>query len=317
MATQNVLQDLSEALVGAVQTGGRSVVRVDDGTRLTATGTIWGEDGLIVATSHGVERDEDLSIETHDGATLRASVIARDAESDVAVLRAEASGLPAIGLAESDAATGSIVLALGRPGNAGLQATFGIVGSVSGDNGGRLYHVDATLYPGFSGGALVDTSGRFVGLLNLGWRRGVAVGAGIVQQVVDAAATGGTVKRGYLGVGTQPIELSDALLKQLGKEFAGGLLVVSLDAGGPAETAGLLVGDMILEADGGATTDPQELRRLLRRKSPTDTVKLTIVRGGSLQDLGAVLGERPESADGTERLRGWGGRGEGRRRRRG
>jgi S1-C subfamily serine protease len=308
MAKQSVLQDLSQALVGAVKTASRSIVRVDDGTRLTATGTIWSDDGLIVATSHGVERDEDLVIETHDGASLRASVVARDPESDVAVLKAEASGLPGIRFGDADAQVGTVVLALGRPGTAGLQATFGIVGSLGGDAGARIYHVDATLYPGFSGGALVDAEGQFVGLLNLGWRRGVAVGRGIVQQVVDAVGTGGFIRRGYLGVGTQPIEISDAVQQQLVRNFEGGLLVVSLDAGGPAELAGLFVGDTLVLADDEATTDQAELRRALRRKSPGETVVLSIIRGGALAQLAAVLGERPFAEASTERERGGRGR---------
>lgn len=310
MSSSNVLQELSNALVAAVQAGGRSVVRVDDGTRLTASGVIWSADGLIVATSHGVEKDEGLVIETHDGARLDAAVLLRDPEFDIAVLKVEAAGLPAIEQAPADAEVGALVLALGRPGGVALQASFGVVGSAGGEPGSRVYHVDATLYPGFSGGALVDTAGQFVGLLNLGWRRGVALGPGLVTQIVDAAATGEPVRRGYLGVGTQPVELSENVRKLLDGPYVVGLLVVSLDAGGPAELAGLYVGDTIVEVEGVQTSDPHDLRQALRRRAAGQAVSIRIVRGGEARTIQAVLGERPYSDEsGRERRRRGPGRG--------
>src|SRR2546430_17375005 len=100
------LQSLSSELAGVVERAAPSVVRVDDGSRLTATGIIWSADGVILTTSHGVERDENVTIELSDGTRLPAALVGRDPDTDLAVLRVQASGLPAVGRA--DAAEGKV-----------------------------------------------------------------------------------------------------------------------------------------------------------------------------------------------------------------
>src|SRR5437899_6239819 len=128
--TASLLGDLSNALAEVVERAGQSVVRVDDGTRLTATGIVWSSNGVILATSHGVEKDEDLSIETADGKSYPANVLGRDPDTDLALLQAKVKGLLAIERAPEDTVkVGHLALALGRPGNSGLQATIGMLGS--------------------------------------------------------------------------------------------------------------------------------------------------------------------------------------------
>src|SRR5258708_9274845 len=164
----SVLGDLSNALADVVERAGQSVVRVDDGTRLTATGVIWSTNGVVLTTSHGVERDEDLSIETADGKSYPATLVGRDPDTDLALLQAKVKGLPAVERAPEDTVkVGHLAWALGRPGNSGLQATIGIVGSriesQSGAQAGEILHTDSVRYPGFSGGPLLATAGRIVG----------------------------------------------------------------------------------------------------------------------------------------------------------
>ena len=292
---QGVLQSLSRDLEGAVESASRSVVRIDDGTRLTASGTIWSSDGIIVATSHGVESDDDLTVETADGTIHKATLVGRDPESDIAVLKVDAKDLPALPQAPVDSIkVGAIVLALGRPGRAGLQATLGIVSSIHGRRvrieEGLLIHTDAVFYPGFSGGALINTEGQFVGLVNVGFGRGrgVAFGASVVKEVVDALLQNGQIKRGYLGIGSQPARLPEGAAKQ-----SFGLLVTSVVPGSAAHLGGILLGDAILTINGNSITDPHELRHALRSGREGDKAVLEVLRVGEIKTLNVTLGARP------------------------
>lgn len=287
------LQAFSAELAGIVERVAPSVVRVDDGSRLTATGLLWAADGILVTTSHGVERDEELVVELSDGTRHAATLVGRDPNTDIAVLRVEATGLPAIQTAEAESVkVGNLVLALGRPGSSGLQATIGIVSAryESETNGtpGYIVNTDAVLYPGASGGALVDASGRVVGLLNRLYGRGmgVAVGMPVVGQVVSALLTHGRVQRGYLGVRTQLVGLPENLVKPLNVMQERGLLVVQVESGSPAEQGGLILGDTLLHINGQPLQDVDDLRRHL---VAGQTVTLRVLRGGALRDLSATL----------------------------
>ncbi len=275
----NELIDLSAALADAVERAGRSVVRVDDGTRLTASGVAWA-DNLVVSTSHGTEADEGLTIETADGTRHEATLVGRDHDADLAVLRVEGGLAP---FAPAEARVGALALAIGRPGERGLQATLGVVGSKREASVGAVLHTDATLYPGFSGGALVDAAGGLLGVLNLGWGRGrgVAVDYALVRESVDAILNGGVVRRGYLGVRTQPAELPGGSV---------GLLVAHVEEGSAAHAAGLGLGDVILRLEGQATDDPRALRRLLRGFRAGQTVAVDVLRGGTAHTIEVTLG---------------------------
>ena len=292
-----LLAGLSEELANVVAKVGASVVRVDDGTRLTATGLIWAEDGVIVTTSHGVERDEDVTIELHNGTRLAASVVGRDNDTDIAVLRVQATGLTAVTLAEDNAVrVGHLAIALGSPGRSGLQATLGIISarleSQSGGNSEHILHTDAAFYPGFSGGALVNVAGQVVGLNNLMFGRGksVALGIPIVRNVVAGLLKHGKMQRGYLGVRTQAVSLPAHLVQSLGIGQESGLLVVQVETGSPAEAGGLLLGDTLLHVNGQSVSDVDTLRNSLRVNQAGEQVALNVLRGGVLQTLNVTLG---------------------------
>lgn len=293
----SALQEFSSDLAAVVSGAAESVVRVDDGSRLTATGIVWSADGVILTTSHGVERDEDIAVELGDGRRLAATVAGRDDESDLAVLRVAGEGLRAIPRAGSgDAQVGILVLALGRPGYAGLQATLGIISSrVEAQTDGKaeyLLGTDADLYPGFSGGPLVDMAGQLVGLANLNFGRGqgVALGVPILEHVTETLLTQGTVKRGFLGISTQAVALPDSLRTALGLTQERGLLVVQVGTGSAAEAGGLLLGDILLAVAEQATEDADTLRRLMRARQAGQIVALSLARGGQRQSLDVRLG---------------------------
>ena len=278
----NALENLSNELADAVERAGRSVVRVEDGTRLTASGVAWTEE-IVVATSHGVEREEDLTVETGDGRRLAATLVGRDHDADLAVLRVEGGPTP---FATASARLGALALAVGRPGERGLKASLGVVSGMREAGPGTVLSTDATLYPGFSGGALVDASGALLGVLNLGWGRGrsIALDADLVGETVDAILGGGTVRRGYLGVRTQPAELPTSAGQTTG------LLVAHVEADSPARAAGIAVGDVILRVEGRTTDDARGLRRALRGSREGQVVRLDVLRGGATHSLEATLG---------------------------
>jgi len=295
----STLAALSAELSDVVARVGPSVVRVDDGSRLTATGLLWTEDGVVLTTSHGTECDDDLLVELADGTRLPAVLVGRDPETDLAVLRVSASGLRPVTKADPEAVqVGQLVLALGRPGESGLSATFGIISARQDtqDRGRPEYvlHTDATLYPGFSGGPLVNVAGEVVGMTNLSYGRGMgfALGLPILAHVADALLAGGAVKRGYLGVSTQPVALPQSLQTALAVSQERGLLVVQVESGGPADAAGLSLGDILLGLGGAALDDVDDLRRHLRGLAAGQAVTLDLARGGAAHSLTVTLGAR-------------------------
>ncbi len=293
----SLLMNLSSELAGVVERVGPSVVRVDDGSRLTASGIVWAADGVILTTSHGVERDENLMIELADGTRLPGTLAGRDPDTDLAVLRVSATLLPVVQTAPAaEVKVGHLVLALGRPGGAGLQATIGIVSArhdtERNGEAGYILHTDAILYPGFSGGALVDMSGRVVGLTNLmfGRGKGVAIGMPVVGQVADALLAHGGIPRAYLGIRTQAAVLPEALRQKLQLPQEQALLVVQVENGSPAEQGGMMLGDTLLAVAEQTITDADLLRRELRHRAPGQAVTLRIARGGEVRDLTVTLG---------------------------
>ena len=166
-----ILKAVSQALVETVAAVEGSVVRVEARQRLPGSGVVWSADGLIVTSAHVIERDHDLRVGLADGRVLPTRLLGRDPGTDLAVLQAEASDLPAPAWAAADALqVGSLVLALGRPGSKVL-ATFGIISAVdpawNTPAGGFVDHyvqTDTVMYPGFSGGALVSADQRILGV---------------------------------------------------------------------------------------------------------------------------------------------------------
>jgi len=301
VATTATLAGLSEQMALAVASAKASIVRVDDGARLTATGTVWAEDEtgfLIVATSHGTERDDKLFVVTENGTRLAATLVGRDGDTDLALLRVAdkaagtAAGLAAIKRADADGvAVGQLALALAQPGDMGLVATLGIVSARrDSETDGRpeyILHTDATLFPGASGGALINVRGEIIGLLNRMYGRGmaVAVGTPLIARVADHLAKHGKMARGYLGVRTQLVSLPDGLRVALGLAQERGLLVVQVADNSPAHHAGLMLGDTVVAVAGAAVEDVDDLRARLRIGEP---VAVRIIRGGQTTELTAT-----------------------------
>jgi len=296
----SVLSDLSDALAAVVAQAGPGVIRVEARHRLPASGIIWSSDGIIVTAHHVVEREDSIRIGLSDGQTVSATLVGRDPTTDVAVMRAKTTGLTPPTWAEPDGLrVGHLVLALGRPGQT-ARATLGIV-SALGDSwatpaGGRIdryLQTDVAMYPGFSGGPLVDALGQVLGLNTSAILRGIsmAVPTPTIRRVVEALLAHGRVRRGYLGVGTQPVRLPLPLAGQLGQET--GLLLVSVAPGSAAEQGGLLLGDAIVGLGGQQIRSIDDLLVFLNDAQVGVTVPVRIVRSGQVRELPIVIGEHP------------------------
>jgi S1-C subfamily serine protease len=293
-----VLRTVSDALAATVETTGSGVVRVESRRRLPASGIVWSSDGTIVTAHHVVERDENIAVGLPDGQTVSATLVGRDPTTDLAVLRAEGGNLAPPAWVEPDSLrVGHLVLALGRPGRS-VQATLGIV-SALGESwrtpaGGRVDHylqTDLVMYPGFSGGPLVDAAGAVLGLNTSALLRGISltVPTPTLRQVVETLLTHGHVRRGYLGVSAQAVRLPKTLVEELSQET--GLLLVSVEPDGPADRGGLLLGDTLVAMDGQPVRHLDDLLALLSSDRVSASVVVRIVRGGLLQEMKVTVGE--------------------------
>jgi S1-C subfamily serine protease len=303
--SDSILQRLSAELAGAVETAGAATVRVSARRRLPATGVVWttGNGGSVVVTAnHVVERDEDITVTTADGVEHPAKLIGRDPGSDLAALKVVDAHLPAATrVAEADVRVGSLVLALGRAGD--LAATSGVVSAVGGPwqrgrgrRAERRVATDAPMFPGFSGGPLVDAAGSVIGVLSshLGRGQTMAILAGDVERIVTSLGQHGRVRRGFIGVAAQPVTLPAALRADQNLAQEHGLLLVGVEPDGPAAQAGLMIGDILVGIDGRQVGGLDELREALGIESAGRSVSASILRGGQAQEVGVTVGEQSE-----------------------
>jgi S1-C subfamily serine protease len=297
-----VLQQVSDALATTVATVSPGIVRVEARRRLPASGLVWSRNGIIVTTHHVIEQDDDIRVGLHSGQTIAATLVGRDATTDLAVLRAASAELEPPAWAEPEGSTlsvGHLVLALGRPGRR-VQASLGII-SALGETwrtpaGGLMEHyvqTDIVMYPGFSGGPLVSMTGQVLGLNTSALLRDRSLTIPIVtlRRVTAMLLAHGRIRRGYLGVSTQPVRLPAALRERLGQET--GLLLITVEPTSPAEQGGLLLGDTLVALDGVPLRHPDDLLAGLSTERIGTTVLVRMVRGGEIQERSIVIGERP------------------------
>jgi serine protease DegQ len=314
------LADFSDSLASAVESAGKHVVSVAARRRGAASGLHW-RPGIVVTADHVVERDEGITIQTQSGDKLAAAVVGRDPTTDIAVLSFEPGSLDGPPRPPGKVPhPGQLVVAVARPGDAGLSVSFGAISSVGPEwrtwAGGRIDHLirpDLTFYPGFSGGPLVDVTGQVLGLNTSGLSRGMGltIPAVTVERVVDQLAQGGRISRGYLGVRMQSVELPEAIKTRMSLEGGSALLVVAVEPDGPAEAAGILVGDILVAIDSKLVTESDAVQAILDPETVGKAVNLKIVRGGEERQVAATIAERPEKERGNGSGHGH-GRGQGR-----
>jgi S1-C subfamily serine protease len=298
MATKTLTSDLA----GAVERAGRAVVAIHARRRIPSSGILW-RPGVIATANHTLHREDDITVTTADGNRIPATLAGRDPTTDLAVLRIDAPNLPAAEIADSGAlGVGSFVLAVGRPG-LDLTATFGIVSALGAEwrtwRGGsidRWIRLDLRIADGFSGGALVTPTGTIAGLNTSGLTRGsaIAIPTSTVDRVVTQLLTTGHVPRAYLGLGLQAgVRLPAALVTKLGRDSDLAPIIVSIESGSPADRGGLLVGDILADADKTAIHDASDLMDVLTADRIGKSLTVRVVRGGEPRELTVTVGERP------------------------
>src|SRR5512141_2127542 len=227
----STLTDFSDGLSSAVEKGGSSTVLVDGRRRYPASGIAYAAD-LVLTADHVITREDNISVAGADGKTLSATIAGRDPGSDLALLRLSDKSLAPATTSESLPKVGSLVLAVGRPNKAGMQASWGIVTAVGGPartgRGGLLdqyIQTETVSYPGFSGGPLINTEGQVLGLNTSGLTHGGALTIPVkaAWHIGDALAKHGSVKRGYIGVRTQTVAVPTSGQSSLKRQQAQGL----------------------------------------------------------------------------------------------
>ncbi len=296
----STLTDFSNGLTAAVEKAAGYTVLVDARRRYPASGIAYGPD-LVLTADHVVTRGEDLSIKGADGKSMAATIAGRDPGSDLAVLRLAEKSLSTGKIADGLPKVGALVLAVGRPSTAGMQASWGIVTAIGGpartSKGGLLdeyVQTETVSYPGFSGGPLINTEGEILGLNTSGLAHGSALTIPVktAWRIADALVKHGSVKRGYIGVRTQTVNLQDSNKKSLSRNQGQGLLVLWLEEGGPAERAGVMVGDILVGVQGQPVADPDDLFGALNSDTVGKQIAVEVLRGGRPEALNVTVAER-------------------------
>jgi serine protease Do len=269
------------------------------------SGVIVSPDGYILTNNHVVDGATDVRVTLADKRQLKAKVVGTDPKTDIAVLKVEGSGFPAITIGDSSKVqVGDYALAIGDPFGVGQTVTMGIISAMNRGNLGiedyeDFIQTDAPINPGNSGGALVNDRGELVGINTAilshgsGGNEGIgfAIPINLARSVMSQILDHGKVNRAYLGIMVQ--DITPGISKAMNLKDMKGVLVGDVSPTGPAQRSGVQRGDVILELNGKTMEDSRELRNTISMMDPTATVKLKLVRNGSPTDVSVKLGDMP------------------------
>ena len=300
------LIELSNALAAATERAAIHIVAVHTGPRGSSSGVIW-RSGIIVTAEHALRSDEEIRITLPDQRVVSATLVGRDATTDLAVLKCAeaASPVPAFGDAAA-LAVGHLTLVVGRTRASGPVAALGAVSLAVAERrhwGGTTLspyiRLDVGLQPTAIGGAVVDARGSVVGIATPKFARfgAIAIPAAMVNRVADVLLSKGHVPRGYLGVGLQPIRLPADLSQRTNRKGKTATIVLDVAPDGPAHKAGLLIGDLLLSLDGHEVLHPGDVHSILSSESVGKTFIAQLLRGGELRDVRIGVIERPNGAE--------------------
>lgn len=301
--SNSILETISSEFAHAAEKIGSSVVAVHARRWMPTSGIEWKK-GVVVTVHHGVQRDEDIKVLLGGGRVVSAKLAGRDPSTDLSVLRIEegSSGPPQLGDSTS-LRLGHLVLALGRTRRGDLVASSGIIGGISGEwrnrRGGQLdqhIRLDLAMYPGFSGGPLLNSRGEVVGMNTRGLAHGraVTVPVATVNRVVEELLEKGHIARPYLGIAMQPVEVPNNMRSKLPADTRVGLLVMHVENGGPSEKAGVQLGDVLFEVSGKTVQHTDAIQDSLATASVGDVLQVRVIRAGEIKPVSITLGERAQ-----------------------
>jgi serine protease DegQ len=285
-----------------------SVVTIITGEGL-GSGVVWSRDGVIVTDQHVIEGSTEVQIAFADGRRVAGTVKAKDQITDLAVVQADRTGLPAATFQRRLPQVGELAIAIGSPLGFENTVTAGIISGLHREIPGSgqqtqslvdLIQTDAPISPGNSGGALVNAAGQVVGISEAfippsqgAVSIGFAIPAATVVDIVGQLLRSGRAQHAFMGI--QPGELTPETARQLGLRTTSGVVVLDVVRGGPAGKAGLRPGDVLTALDGKQVTTVEDFLAALRPHRPDDTVTVTYLRGSARQDAKVTLADRPSS----------------------
>ncbi len=298
------LPEFSDALADVVERTGPSVIAIQARRSYPSSGVIL-KPGVVVTAAHTIRRDDGITAVHADGSATPATLVGTDPTTDIAVLRLDsAQGTPATFGNAAAVRPGNYVIAVSRSTDGSLAASAGIVASTGGEwrtwRGGhidRRIQLDGGLWAGFSGGPVVDARGAIIGMgtSGLSRSRAVVVPGSALERVADQLASRGHVSHAYIGAAVQPVEIPDALRKPLTIQNTHGLIVISTVSQGPADAAGITLGDTLLTLDDKPLADVDDLKAALTAERIGKPVKVVLIRGGQLISVDVTVGERPRN----------------------
>jgi serine protease Do len=288
---------------------GRFNVPKDHREKSLGSGVIVSPEGYVLTNNHVVDHATEITVTLRDKREMKAQVVGTDPRTDIAVLKIEGTNFPYVTLGDSSKVqVGDIALAIGDPFGVGQTVTSGIVSAMGRGNLGieeveDFIQTDAPINPGNSGGALIDDEGHLIGIntaiisANSGGNQGIgfAVPVNLARHVMDQILKNGKVERAYLGI--LPQDVTPAMAKAFGAKEAKGALVGDITANSPAAHSDLKQGDIIVEVDGKPIDDANQLRLQIGLLSPGSTVKLSVLRAGTSQQLMVKIGEFPSNEE--------------------
>jgi len=295
----SLLRQLSNQMADAVEHIAPSIVLVNGRERQPASGVVYAPE--LVLTADHVLQQEEITIETSDKRKLAAQVVGRDAASDLAVLRVAGLEVEAASASAEDARVGQLIMAVGRTNEEGPMASSGVVSAIGGPlrtgKGAlleRYLRTDAIPYPGFSGGALIDMQGHVLGLLTTGLVQNLTLAIPMqnAAAIAETLVRQGHIKRGFLGISSQLVELPAAQRPDGAQEQEYGLLIVKVDENSPAQQGGILLGDILVKLDGHVVRDSEDLQVVLAGDRAGKTVPIEVIRGNKLHTLSVTIGQR-------------------------
>jgi S1-C subfamily serine protease len=296
------LMELSNALAQITERAAVSAVAIHTEPRGSSSGVIWRA-GIIVTAEHALRRDEEIHVTLPDARVAAAQLVGRDASSDLAVLKCAeaAAGSAEFGAVESLKA-GHLTLVVGRTRASGPVAALGVVSLVTAERRGwtgaslsPYVRLDVGLQPTAVGGAVVDAAGRIHGIATPQFARfgAIVIPAPHVNRVVDTLLQRGHIPRGYLGVGLQTVRLPESLRASLQRAEKTGAILLEVEPGGPAQKAGLLIGDILVSLAGQNIARLEDVQSHLQPENIGKSLTAKFVRGGAVHELSITVAERP------------------------
>ena len=299
---EDALTSISDKLAGIVQAVNPHIVSVAARRHYPSSGFCWSPD-VVVTADHTIQREEDVTVTLANGQILGATLAGRDPGTDLAVLKLQnhessIAQLPR----ESSPKAGELVLVIGRSPDSGVNASLGIISAMSGPwrtwRGGQLdayIRLDAKLFPQSSGGAVVNVRGELVGVASSALSRiaGIAIPVSTVSTITEKLIQRGFVPRGYLGIAVQQVPFSEDLSKRVSIANQSGLIVLTVEAGGPADKAGILVGDVLTGIGEAQIEQTEDLQEFSDSGVVGKAVTIKYIRGGALHDSLLTVAERP------------------------